>query len=58
MKRRRLLESNAKEYPAGLIADDGQGAGDCAPKQTNRTDRSRCLHSKLVSKVRWPTRDH
>jgi hypothetical protein len=26
-KRKRLLESNAKEYPAGLIADDGRAQG-------------------------------
>ena len=25
-----MLESTAKEYPAGLIADDGRGAGNCA----------------------------
>ena len=53
-KRRRLLESDAKEYPAGLIADDGRGRGlACAPKETHRTDRSRCLHSKPVSKPFW-----
>lgn len=31
-KRRRLLESGAKEYPVGLIADDGWGAGSAAPQ--------------------------
>ena len=32
-KRRRLLESTAKEYPAGLIADDQGGAAKPYPKE-------------------------
>ena len=34
-KRRRLLESDAKEYPAGLIADDGRGAAALRRPQRN-----------------------
>jgi hypothetical protein len=49
-KRRRLLESDAKEYPAGLIADDEGVRLGRTPRKPHRTDRSLCLYSKSVSK--------
>ena len=52
-KRRRMLESDAKEYPAGLIADDEGVRLSRTPRKPHRTDRSRCLYSKSVSKHLW-----
>jgi hypothetical protein len=33
VKRRRLLESTAEEWPTGLIADDEKGAAEAAPNE-------------------------
>ena len=49
-----MLESDAKEYPAGLIADDEGGTAKPYPKKKHIGPIDpRCLNSKPVSKYLW-----